>query len=62
MHEGLTTAGGEERSINAGKEFVRGRRAVPQILERLESAFPIRPEHLKHGARALAVTPKLPRF
>ena len=57
MHEGLTTAGGDERSIDAGKEFVRGRRFVPQITERLESAFPVRPEHLKHKPRGLAVGP-----
>jgi len=56
MHEGLTTtSGGDERSIDAAKEFVRGRRLVPQIRERLKSAFPVTPEQLQGGDRGLAV-------
>jgi len=61
MHEGLTTAGGDERSIDAGKEFVRGRRHVPQIRERLKSAFPVTPEQVKGEDRDLAVGPDVAR-
>jgi hypothetical protein len=57
MHEGLTTAGEEERRINTNEEFARLRRAVPQILERLQSAFPVRPEHLEGDVKGLAVRP-----
>jgi hypothetical protein len=57
MHEGLTTSGREERTINADKEFVRARRVVPQILERLQSAFPVRANHLSGIVKSLAVTP-----
>jgi hypothetical protein len=57
MHEGLTTAGEEERRINTHEEFARFRRAVPQILERLQSAFPVRPEHLAGDGKSLAVGP-----
>ena len=59
MHEGLTTSGRKDRSINADKEFARARRVVPQILERLQSAFPVRPEHLNGVVKELAVTPHL---
>ena len=59
MHEGLTTAGREERTIDAGKELVRGRRDVPQIRERLVSAFPVSPEHTKRGTGQLEVGPDL---
>jgi hypothetical protein len=56
MHEGLTTtSSGDERSIDAAKEFVRGRRLVPQIRERLKSAFPVTPEQLQGADRGLAV-------
>jgi superfamily II DNA or RNA helicase len=55
MHEGLTVAGGDERTIDAGKEFVRGRRTVPQIRERLRSAFPVTPEQLRRDRKGLAV-------
>lgn len=56
MHEGLTTSGREERTINADKEFIRARRVVPQILERLQSAFPVRANHLSGMVKSLAVT------
>jgi hypothetical protein len=56
MHEGLTTAGTEERRINTNQEFARGRRGVPQILERLQSAFPVRPEHIEGRGQCLAVS------
>ncbi len=59
MHEGLTTAAVEERSINAAQEILRDKRVVPQIATRLESAFPIRPDHLGDGRRRLAVSDKL---
>lgn len=58
MHEGLITSGGDQRSIDANKEFARGRRLVPQISERLKSAFPVRPEHLGRGVRKLTVEPQ----
>jgi hypothetical protein len=59
MHEGLTTAGPEERRIDTSKEFVRGPRVVPQLRERLKSAFPVRPEHLRGEVRGLAVGPEV---
>jgi hypothetical protein len=46
MHEGLTTAGPEERKIDVGKEMVRRWQVVPQLAERLHSAFPVRDSHL----------------
>ncbi|MGD9854330.1 MAG: helicase-related protein [Planctomycetaceae bacterium] len=60
MHEGLITSGREQRTINASQEFATARRIVPQILERLESAFPVRPEHLRGSRRSLAVASSLP--
>ena len=59
MHEGLITAGKEERTINTNDAFARVRRVVPQVLGVLESAFPVRPEHLEGGHRPLAVGPDL---
>lgn len=56
MHEGLTTQGNEERTIDVSKEIVRARRHVPQIRERLTSAFPIRDEHLNGRRQPLAAT------
>ena len=46
MHEGLITAGREERSINTDEEFARAAWDVQQIDERLRSAFPVRPEQI----------------
>jgi hypothetical protein len=46
MHEGISTAGPEDRTIDTTKEFVRGRRPVFQIRERLRSAFPVLSDHL----------------
>ncbi len=57
MHEGLTTQGNEERTIGVSKEMVRARRQVPQIRERLTSAFPINEEHLNGQSCPLAATP-----
>jgi hypothetical protein len=54
MHEGLSTAGTEERKIDIGKELVRGRRAIPQITTRLKTAFPVQASHLEAPARELA--------
>jgi len=56
MHEGLTTQGNEERTIDVSKEIVRARRYVPQIRERLTSAFPIKDEHLNGRSQPLAAT------
>jgi hypothetical protein len=61
MHEGLVTAGTDERTIKTKEEFVRGRRAVPQIRERLETAFPVRRDHLECEPRKLAVGPEVAR-
>jgi hypothetical protein len=57
MHEGLVMPGNEDRTIDVGKEIVRGRRAVPQIREQLRSAFPVVPGHLRGPERPLATTP-----
>lgn len=54
MHEGLTIPGIEQRTINADHEFAKSRRIVPQILKRLESAFPVRPESLVGNVVQLA--------
>jgi superfamily II DNA or RNA helicase len=59
MHEGLITAGSDERTINTGQEFARGRRLVPPIRERLESAFPVLPGHLECEPRKLAIGPEV---
>ena len=61
MHEGLTIPGGEQRTINADHEFAKVRRIVPQILEQLQSAFPIRPEYLTGTILELARSPELAR-
>jgi hypothetical protein len=58
LHEGLTTHGRDERTINTNREFIRARRLVPQIQERLQSAFPVRPESLV-GNMELATGPEL---
>jgi len=57
MHEGLTTAPVEEKRIDVGREIVRGRIVVPQIRERLQSAFPVRQELLNGNVDELAVGP-----
>jgi hypothetical protein len=57
MHQGLTAPAGEQRTVNAAHEFAKTRRNVPQILDRLESAFPVRHEHLAGKETALAVLP-----
>ena len=59
MHEGLTIPGVEQRTINADHEFAKSRRIVAPILDRLESAFPIRPEHLTGKVKNLARPPEL---
>jgi hypothetical protein len=55
MHEGLTVPRQEQRTINVDQEFAAGRRAVPRIEERLQTAFPIEPWHLA-GERLELVT------
>lgn len=57
MHEDLTTAGGGEKRLDVGHEMLNGRRIVPQIQERLQSAFPVRDQWLQGQVRALAVEP-----
>ena len=53
----MTTPGREPRTINANQEFAKVRRAVQQIEARLESAFPVRAEHLSGSVTKLAVQP-----
>jgi hypothetical protein len=59
MHEGLIIPGVEQRTINTNHEFAKARQIVPQIVERLESAFPVRPEHLAGTIVNLASPPEL---
>lgn len=51
MHEGLTTAGHEDRSIDTRREFLRGRRVVEAITTPLKTAFPVDPAQTR-GPRA----------
>src|SRR5262249_41640733 len=57
MHEDLTTAGGDERRLDVGREILNERRGVPQIQERLQSAFPVQGRWLKGDVKALRVGP-----
>ncbi len=54
MHAGLIISGEKERIINTIKEFVNARRLVPQILDRLTSAFPVRLEHLQGATKQIS--------
>jgi hypothetical protein len=56
MHEGLTTQTGDGGTINVGTELAKGFTVVPQIRERLKSAFPIKPETLRSPPIDIAVT------
>ena len=55
MHEGLTLSGQDDRKIDLSRELSIGPRFVPQIRERLKTAFP-ECKHLRGTARRLAVT------
>lgn len=55
MHEDLTTAGGEEKKLDVAREMLNGRRIVPQIQERLQSAFPVKGRWLTGDVKALEV-------
>jgi len=57
MHEGLVTARREERTINTDEEFALAAWDVQQIMERLRSAFPVRPEQIQGDVHELAVGP-----
>jgi hypothetical protein len=59
MHEGLTTAPDESRSIDTDSEFVADQRDVPKILEPLRTAFPVRPGDLRGEVRTPAVGQEL---
>ncbi len=59
MHEGLTIPDGGQRTINANQEFAKARRIVPQILESLKSAFPVRKEYLSGEIKELARKPEI---
>jgi hypothetical protein len=54
MHAGLVTAGREDGTIDAAKEFVRARRPAPQAQGVLKTAFPVQEEFLKGEPRPVA--------
>ena len=56
MHEGLVTAGTEDKHIDVQKALVRGRRPVEVIREKLRTAFPIPDGATTGGRTKLAVT------
>jgi hypothetical protein len=56
MHEDIGGAGGEDRSLNVGKEILRRQRDLKPLSGRLRTAFPIRDEFLRAPRRNLAVT------
>lgn len=55
MHEKLGSDEHHERYVNVAKEIAEGVRSVPQITEKLTTAFPIRSAMLRGESRALAV-------
>ena len=55
MHEGLNTNGPEEKRIDAAREFLGGRKSVPQINDPLKSAFPVKESHVNGEILDLAV-------
>jgi hypothetical protein len=61
MHEGIVLPDTSERKIDSAHELLRGRRPVPQITRRLESAFPIRDNHLAGNIVQLACGPEVAR-
>ena len=54
MHEGLTTAGAEDKRIDVAKELMRGPRTIPAIATRLETAFPVSAERLRGSVTDVA--------
>jgi Type III restriction enzyme, res subunit/Helicase conserved C-terminal domain len=60
MHEGLTLSGQDDRKLNLSRELSIGPRSVPQIRERLKTAFP-ECKHLHGTARTLAATEEYTR-
>lgn len=59
VHQGLTAGGPESSKIQTNREFVRGQPLVPQIQQRLRTAFPVREGHLRGDMTALAVSPEV---
>lgn len=57
MHEGLVTAGDDERTLDLHKEFAKGARVVEQIRGRLKTAFPVTKEMIGTKRRGLSVSP-----
>lgn len=55
MHEGLGTTGPEDKRIDASREFLGGRKSVPQIKDLLRSAFPVQESHVKGDVLDLVV-------
>ncbi len=55
MHEGLSVAAPEQRKIDVAREILSPRRYVPQICEKLHSAFPVPPSRLDGAIRKLRV-------
>ncbi len=61
MHEGLTTVGAGGKRIDANKEFVLGRRQIPQILTKLKTAFGIRRECVECKSNKVPIGPEIAR-
>lgn len=56
MHEGLLQQAAHDCKLDLGRELLAEQVPVPQISERLCSAFKVRDEHLQGGLARLAVT------
>ncbi|WP_186774918.1 C-terminal helicase domain-containing protein [Allorhodopirellula solitaria] len=61
MHEGLTVAKVEQRTINTSDEFAKARKPPEQIRGRLKTAFPVRESHLIGTRKTLAATNRIQR-
>jgi hypothetical protein len=57
MHEGLILPGSDERKLDLSREMLAERRAVPQILTVLQSAFGVQPEQLQGNKQPSKATP-----
>ena len=60
MHEGLILPDEKDRRIDLRREMLAERPAVPQIRERLQTAFAVQPDTLKGTRHALAVSRERP--
>ncbi|QDT04230.1 ATP-dependent helicase HepA [Rubripirellula lacrimiformis] len=59
MHEGLTVAKTEQRTINTSDEFAKSRKPPEQIRGRLKTAFPVQKTHLIGTRETLAATNRI---